>query len=515
MRRALLPILAAALVGAAPADAAPLVPRELASLSRSSHALVRLDGARGEAAVRRAGGTLVSRRLGIWRLRSAAAQRLVPRLAVSGALLEVERELPRSRTGHLDEGDPLLSEEWWLDAIGATRVEPPTGPGKPITLVDSGVDLSHPEFAGRPSTRALNGQSVAGNDEFHGTAVASVAAAPANGVGLVGVYPAALLQTWDASPSGQLKSTDVILGIEAAAANGPGVINLSVGGTTRSSLEELAVYDAVARGSVVVAASGNERESGDPPTYPASLPHVITVGAVDRDGAVTSFSSSSPGMDVVAPGEEIVAAIPTSFAASGYGFVDGTSFASPIAAAALAWVWTVRSDLDASQAAELLRRSARDLGTPGRDDDSGFGLVDLPAALAAPAPPRDSAEPNDSIALVRGDGVLHRATAPLTTAARQRAAVTARLDAADDPRDVYRVWVPAGRRVVVTLRSADTGVTTRLLGTAHKGVRAVATRTGVELRNAGRAGRELYLAASLGRGTASYALTLTTSRLPR
>ena len=82
------------------------------------------------------------------------------------------------------------------------------------------------------------------------------------------------------------------------------MINL-IGGTTRSGFEELAIYDAVARGSIVVAASGNEREEGDPPNYPASLPHVLTVGAVGGNGLVTTFSSTSEGMDVVAPGESV------------------------------------------------------------------------------------------------------------------------------------------------------------------------------------------------------------------
>ena len=59
----------------------------------------------------------------------------------------------------------------------------------PLTIVDSGVDASQPDFAGRPGTTYLNAQTVTGSGEFHGTEVASVAAAPANGIGIVGVYP--------------------------------------------------------------------------------------------------------------------------------------------------------------------------------------------------------------------------------------------------------------------------------------------------------------------------------------
>ena len=80
---------------------------------------------------------------------------------------------------------------------------------------------------------------------------------------------------------------------------------------------------------------------------------------------------------------------------------------------------------------------------------------------------------------------------------------------------MYRVWVPAKRRVTSRVTPAGTAVATRLLGTVPKGVRAVRTARGLEIRNTGTAGREVYLAASLGRGTATYALSITTSALPR
>ena len=271
----------------------------------------------------------------------------------------------------------------------------------------------------------------------------------------------------------------------------------------------------MARGTVVVAASGNEREEGDPPNYPASLPHVLTVGAVGGNGLVTTFSSTSEGMDVVAPGESVHAAVPAWLSPDLYELVDGTSFASPMAAAAAAWVWTARPELDASQVFEVVRRSARDLEQPGRDVSSGFGILDIASALSAPAPIRDPSEPNDSIDHVTADGLLHRATPPLTTRFRGRNAITARLDAADDPRDVYRVWVPARRRVIARVTPTNVAVTTRLLGPTPRAIRAVRTARTFEIRNSGTAGREVYLAESLGRGTATYSLTLTTSALPR
>ena len=153
-RVVLLAVVTAALAGAGDATAAPLIPRELSSLSASSHALVRVSGAKGAAEVRAAGGTVVSKHLGIWRLPSRDAQRLVPRLAVDGSIVDFEAEQPRWRAVRESADDPLRPQEWWLGMIDAERVAPP-GPGRPLTVVDSGVDMTHPEFASRPDTRVL------------------------------------------------------------------------------------------------------------------------------------------------------------------------------------------------------------------------------------------------------------------------------------------------------------------------------------------------------------------------
>ena len=141
--------------------------------------------------------------------------------------------------------------------------------------------------------------------------VASVIGAPLNGVGLVGIYPRAVLRSWDvAQGAGHASSTrrEISGGILAAARAGKGVINLSVGGDTRDLAIELAVSEAVASGSLVVAPSGNDGDRGNPIGYPAAFPHVTTVAATDRSGAVAAFSSRSPYVDIAAPGDDIVVA---------------------------------------------------------------------------------------------------------------------------------------------------------------------------------------------------------------
>ena len=110
-----------------------------------------------------------------------------------------------------------LEPEWWLAHVGADRAPAP-GPGIPIAIVDSGTDPTHPEFAGRPNTTFLDTQSVLGREEYHGTIVASVAAAPVNGIGMAGVYPGAALELYDAStdPRG-ISDFSAVAGILSAA----------------------------------------------------------------------------------------------------------------------------------------------------------------------------------------------------------------------------------------------------------------------------------------------------------
>jgi hypothetical protein len=145
------------------------------------------------------------------------------------------------------------------------------------------------------------------------------------------------------------------------------------------------------------------------------------------------------------------AAVPAGVDASGYATVWGTQYAAALVAAAAALVWTERPGLDAGQVAELLRATARDVGPPGRDADTGFGILDVAAALAGTAPPRDSDEPNDDVDQVAATGSFAGAKpAPaLTTQHAPSGHVSGSLDNSEDPADLYRIWVPAHRTVRV------------------------------------------------------------------
>ncbi len=417
--------------------------------------------------------------------------------------------------------DPLSGEEWWRAAIGADSSDPP-GPGKPLTIVDSGLDISHPEFAARPDTTLLNRQTVRDREDDHGTEVASVAAAPVNGVGVVGVYPRVRLYSWDASPNGLLSDAAAIQGIREAARLGPGVINLSFGGPLDNPALEQAIMFAVRAGSLVVAAAGNDG-SESVASYPAEYAHVLTVGATDPLDRVTDFSTTTPWLDLSAPGVDIPVAEPTSFDASGY-VLDGagTSFSSPMVAAAAAWVWTLRPDLDATQLFEIMRRSARDIEAPGWDIDSGYGILDIPAALAMPAPPKDPYEPNDDADEVEPHGIFANGTPSLTTLSHGAATLTARVDVREDPHDFYRVLVPAHRRVIATTTGpVDLRIYRRAARPLRTKPAAVSAHPGGGAERASftnKSARAVYVYAEIrpGKGTrnATYTLAVRTAARP-
>lgn len=405
--------------------------------------------------------------LPIWRVPTRSAVQVLPGLLRSDLVSQVTPDQQLSSLQTI----PPEGQDWWIPFVHAEDQIPP-GPGKPLTIIDTGVDLTNPEFAGRPSTTPLNRQSTSGREEEHGTAVASVAAAQMGNGGVVGVYPQANLYLWDASPAGLgISAGDVIRGLDAAIRLGPGVVNLSLGSETRNPLIDRMVAVTQAAGVLIVAAAGNSRQNGNPAEYPASLPHVLTVGSLDRNAAPSFFTSGSPHVDLSAPGEEISVAVPTSLhPPDNYDQFDGTSFASPMVAAAAAWVWTENPDLDASQVFDVMRTSAQDVWTPGFDPYSGFGRLDIVAATHAGPPPLDPQEPNEDVSYIKPGGILHRAASPLTFAGHRSGRINARLDRGDDPRDVYRFWVPRGKDASVALQPIDADADLALWGPKTKSV---------------------------------------------
>lgn len=159
------------------------------------------------------------------------------------------------------------------------------------------------------------------------------------------------------------------------------VISVSLTAGAEVELQQ-AVRAALSANIVVVAAAGNTSKS---PLvgYPAREPGVIAVGGVDRQGRHAAISVAGPEIDVVAPAVDIY----STGLNEGYRVGTGTSDATAIVAGAAALIRSKYPDLPAQEVAHRLTATAVDKGPPGRDDQYGYGVIDLVAALTADVPP--------------------------------------------------------------------------------------------------------------------------------
>ncbi|MCP4960968.1 MAG: S8 family serine peptidase [Actinomycetia bacterium] len=283
--------------------------------------------------------------------------------------------------------DPYRSNQWPLDATSFEAASAMVDPSSVVVAVlDTGIRGTHEDLVG---VLVDGADFVSGSgsglipDHFHGSHVAGVVgAATGNAKGIeaaavgVGVMPVRVL---DSSGSGS--STNVANGIIWAVDNGADVINLSLGSTSNSTTVESAIDYATANNVVVVAASGNSGNLGNPTMYPAALDSVLSVGAIDESKARADFSGYGNWLDVVAPGVSVLSL--HNGGDSDYAYANGTSMASPHVSAAAALVLAANPSLDPSEVRATLMATAEDLGAAGDDDDFGAGLIDPEAAVTA------------------------------------------------------------------------------------------------------------------------------------
>jgi subtilisin family serine protease len=239
--------------------------------------------------------------------------------------------------------------------------------GLRVGLLDTGVDTAHPAF--HESTVHTWGCENKRVPAAHGTAVASLLIGHAQG--FRGVQPDAALYAADVycgQPTGGAVDA-LVAGIGWMVQEQVPVINISLVGAKNSLLEQ-AITRAIARGSIIVAAVGNDGPAA-PPLYPASYPNVVGVTAVDAHGHVLIEAARGPQVMFASPGADLAAAS----GAHGYAAMRGTSFAAPIVAGLLAAAITTPSPADANAAIETLIHTARHIGSPGRDLTYGYGLV--------------------------------------------------------------------------------------------------------------------------------------------
>ncbi len=302
----------------------------------------------------------------------------------------------------LTPNDPYYTSgsEWHLAKIKAPSAwDVTTGKTNVIlAIVDSGVDVAHPDLAGRLllGYDIVNNDSDPSDDNGHGTAVTGTAAATGNnGVGVAGVsWNCLILPIKVTDSSGSASYSDVANGIIYAADHGARVINISLGGSYASSTLQSAIDYAWNKGVVIVAAAGNSGSSQA--NYPAACTNVVAVSALQQSDTLASWSSYGSFVSLAAPGVSIC----TCNTNSSYASWSGTSFSSPIVAGVAALIASANTALSNKQIVSILKSTADDLGTTGYDTSYGYGRVNAYNAVTATGAttPSDTTVPTVSIA---------------------------------------------------------------------------------------------------------------------
>ena len=379
---------------------------------------------------------------------AALAVRGLPAATVVGLLradpavayIEEDRRLKRLADPY-DAIDPVtgISYQWAYDAIAAGPAIAAVGGGSqfPVAVVDTGVEVGHPDLAGRVvgTYSAVDGGADVTDELGHGTFVAGlISSIDANGVGGKGAAGATnLLAVRASTPGGEFYESQLADAIVWATQAGARVINLSLGGPCPSGdLITSALDHAYLQGVLVVAAAGNNAEHGNEPNCPAAelgglqggWGYGLSVGASRPDGQRASFSTFNDNVSVAAPGGGtgdcrfgVFSTIPSTTnlwdgscsdifappeaAPTRWAYGEGTSFAAPLASAAAALALQANPNLLPEQAARVIGASAHQTLGEGWNAQTGWGIVNAAAAVEL-ARGFDTLEPQTRFRLIPG-----------------------------------------------------------------------------------------------------------------
>ena len=309
-------------------------------------------------------------------LRDEKVSRSLKRLQSDARFRFAEPNYIAHTTGRPD--DPRLNEQWGLNQISVFNAwDHGMGEGIIVAVLDTGVqsgghDGIHDLQTGRDFVYGGSMYDAYG----HGTHVSgTIAQKTDNGVGVAGVAPGVtLLPVKVLGDSGSGSLYGIAQGIIWAADEGASVINMSIGFWGGSQSVQEAVQYANNKGVVVVAAAGNEDTSQL--NYPAAYSEVISVGATTSTDRLASFTNWGQGLDLVAPGVDILQEVPSWY----YSAWSGTSMATPHVAAVAALVMA-QGISDPEVVRQILQESATDLGDAGYDIWYGYGLLNAEAAV--------------------------------------------------------------------------------------------------------------------------------------
>jgi type VII secretion-associated serine protease mycosin len=310
--------------------------------------------------------------------------------------------------------DNVRDRQWYLQSLKISQTRTiTTGSGIVVAVVDTGT-YPHPDLR-RNILDGIDQASGGGGDgktdaNGHGTRMAALIAGHGRGTssGIQGIAPTAKILPVRISKTGRsIDSSVMAKGVAWAASNGAKVINISASTGPGFDLQD-AVSAAANEDVVVVAAVGNT-SSDAIVNYPAAFDGVLAVGATGRDGKHASVSVKDAKVQICAPGVDIISAQPR----ERHGTASGTSDSAAIVSGAAALVRAKFPQLSAEEVVHRLTATADDIGPPGRDDECGFGRLNIVKALTANVPPlQGSADSTPS-----ADTTTAAASAPAPTGA--------------------------------------------------------------------------------------------------
>ncbi|MEW1545279.1 S8 family peptidase [Streptomyces tsukubensis] len=382
-------------------------PEARKAYGKSARALVAYEGR--QAAAAKAGVRAADR---------AAVQRALPAVNAEAVSTDPERgsalwDALTGRTGQAKgaaKGTAAVApgvEKIWLDAIVTPSLDRSTaqigapaawarsydGTGVKIAVLDTGMDDTHPDLAGKiAAARNFTGSPDTRDLWGHGTHVASTAAgtgAASNGK-YKGVAPGAtLLNGKVLGDDGYGTTSGIVAGIDWAVAQGADIVNMSLGAYNAIGIdpvEELVNRYSAEKGVLFAVATGNWGPDPKSVNSPASAEAALAIGAVDHDDTLADFSSRGPEQwegllkpDVTAPGVNVTAAVPTVNGQAGYGANSGTSMAAPHAAGAAALL----KQKNPTWGGQALKGALMGSAKPGpyTADEQGAGRIAVDRAL--------------------------------------------------------------------------------------------------------------------------------------